>query len=224
MIRRITDLGRFYKVYIILYFMRELPNDDCLIIHLYFYLCSYTITPELLVDYLQLHLQGSSLSIWQGFLLFFKILQKKDVHPAIIMFGVFPHFFHSCSFRNSAISLPKVIEYQLWTLLTFCFRVSLHDTGTINFRAGASSLRFSLQTLYLFTWYHHKMSYWHESPQSAFYPVTLYWSENFTPGWNMYVNAKQLPILVWNQSAGGLEWVTYFESHMYFINMKCIFK
>ena len=39
------------------------------------------------------------------------------------------------------------------------------------FQAGASSLRFPLMALYLFTWYHHKMSYRCESHRREFTPV-----------------------------------------------------
>ena len=42
-----------------------------------------------------------------------------------------------------------------------------------DFRAGASSLRFPLMALYLFTWYHHKMSCRCESPRRKFTPVTV---------------------------------------------------
>ena len=90
-------------------------------------------------------------------------------------------------------------------LINMIWRITDRD----HFRASVSSLGFPLWALYLFTWYHHKMSRWHESLQSAFNSVMLYWSENFIQGWNMYVNAKQPPILVWNQSAGGLEWVVH---------------
>ena len=44
-----------------------------------------------------------------------------------------------------------------------------------------------------------------------------------------HVNAKQLPVMLWNRSASRLEQVAMhnvcdFESHVYFINMKCTFK
>ena len=44
-----------------------------------------------------------------------------------------------------------------------------------------------------------------------------------------HVNVKQLPVMFWNRSAGRLEQVAKhnvcdFESHVYFINMKCTFK
>ena len=42
-----------------------------------------------------------------------------------------------------------------------------------DFRAGASSLRFPLMALYLFTWYHHKISCRHESPGREFTPVVV---------------------------------------------------
>ena len=48
-----------------------------------------------------------------------------------------------------------------------------------DFRAGASSLRFPLMNLYLFTWYHHKMSCQRESPRREFTPVVVP-GENFT--------------------------------------------
>ena len=38
---------------------------------------------------------------------------------------------------------------------------------------GASTLRFPLMALYLFTWYHHKMSCRRESPQREFPPVVV---------------------------------------------------
>ena len=41
------------------------------------------------------------------------------------------------------------------------------------FRPGASSLRFPLMALYLFTWYHHKMSCRRESPRREFTPVLV---------------------------------------------------
>ena len=40
-----------------------------------------------------------------------------------------------------------------------------------DFRPGASSLRFPLMAIYLFTWYHHKMSCRHEWPRREFTPV-----------------------------------------------------
>ena len=44
-----------------------------------------------------------------------------------------------------------------------------------------------------------------------------------------HVNAKQLPVMLWNRPAGRLEQVAMhnvcdFESQVYFINMKCTFK
>ena len=42
-----------------------------------------------------------------------------------------------------------------------------------DFRPGASSLRFPLKALYLFTWYHHKMSFRRESPRREFTPVLV---------------------------------------------------
>ena len=48
-----------------------------------------------------------------------------------------------------------------------------------DFRPGASSLRFPLMALYLFTWYHHKISCRRESPRF------LYRGENFTPVRNL---------------------------------------
>ena len=45
-----------------------------------------------------------------------------------------------------------------------------------DFRAGASSLRFPLVALHLFTWYHNKISWRRESPRREFTPVVA-------PGW-----------------------------------------
>ena len=109
--------------------------------------------------------------------------KKKDIYPAMCLAYSCISLVHAVLVTRE-ISSSKVIEYQRWTLLTLnCFRGSLHDTGT-------SSLGFPLMALYLFTWYHYKMSCWHESLQSAFNPVMLYWRENFIQGWNMCVNAK----------------------------------
>ena len=83
----------------------------------------------------------------RGWLLFFQILPKKRRLSSNV-FGIFLHFFGSCSFshqRNSTISLPKATEYQRWTLLTLnCFRGSLHDTGITFVPAQAGSLQFPL--------------------------------------------------------------------------------
>ena len=70
--------------------------------------------------------------------------------------------------------------------------------------------QFPLMALHLFTWYIPPQNVMlARVTQSAFNPVMLYWSKNFIQGWNMYVNAKHPPILVWNQCAGGLEWVVH---------------
>ena len=53
-----------------------------------------------------------------------------------------------------------------------------------DFRPGASSLRFPLMALYLFTWYHHKMPCRREPPWREFTPV-LVPRRDFTPVRNL---------------------------------------
>ena len=66
-------------------------------------------------------------------------------------------------------------------LILSSVRGCLHDTG-VDFRPGASSLQFPLMALYLFTWYHHKMSRQRQSPRRDMY---LYRGKNFTPVRNL---------------------------------------
>ena len=54
-----------------------------------------------------------------------------------------------------------------------------------NFRAGASSLGFPLMALYLFTWYHHKMSCQCESHQREFIPIVVQ-EQEFHPSTKFY--------------------------------------
>ena len=63
-----------------------------------------------------------------------------------------------CSFHRSASALNNQIK-----------GVFTWHRG--DFRPGASSLRFPLMALYLFTWYHHKMLCRRESPRREFTPV-----------------------------------------------------
>ena len=65
-----------------------------------------------------------------------------------------------------------------------------------DFRAGVSSLRFSLMALHLFTWYHYKMSCQRESLQ---YEISQ----------RCHVNAKRANVSVWNRTAGRLERVAH---------------
>ena len=72
-------------------------------------------------------------------------------------------------------TLNPLITDTFYGLLRGC----LHDTG-------ASSLRFPLMALYLFTWYHQKMSCRRESPRGEFTPVLVPGRElNFTPVRNL---------------------------------------
>ena len=79
-----------------------------------------------------------------------------------------------------------------------------------DFHPGASSLRFPLMALYLFTWYHHKMSRWREAPRCEFTPVLVPGREfhsRYEISQRYHVNAKRPPVSVWNRSAGWLEQV-----------------
>ena len=62
----------------------------------------------------------------------------------------------------------KSIEFIFW-----CMRKGVFTWHPGDFRPGASSLRFPLMALYLFTWYHHKMSCRRESPRREFTPVVV---------------------------------------------------
>ena len=81
-----------------------------------------------------------------------------------------------------------------------------------DFRPGASSLRFPLKALHLFTWYHHKMSYAGVSHPGVSSPgcctgarISLWYeiSQRY------HVNAKRPHVSVGNRSAGGLERVAH---------------
>ena len=80
----------------------------------------------------------------------------------------------------SVFRKEQFIEESAIRIKRKVFKGCLHDTGVRDFRAGASSLRFPLMALYLFTWYHHKMSCRRESPRRELTPRLLYWGENFT--------------------------------------------
>ena len=58
---------------------------------------------------------------------------------------------------------------QEWTC--YCYAKITWHRG--DFRPGVSSHRFPLMALYLFTWYHHKMSCRRESPRREFTPVLV---------------------------------------------------
>ena len=58
---------------------------------------------------------------------------------------------------------------------------------------GASSLRFPLMGLYLFTWYHHKMSRGQESPRREFTPVLV-------PGREFHSGTKSPNSIMWTQN------------------------
>ena len=80
-----------------------------------------------------------------------------------------------------------------------------------DFGAGMSSLRFPLMALYLFSWYHHKISCRRESPRREFTPL-LSRGEIFTPVRNLqrcHLNAKRPLASVWNRCAGRLERVAH---------------
>ena len=71
-----------------------------------------------------------------------------------------------------------------------------------DFRPGASSLRFPLMALYLFTWYHHKVGASHPGVSA---PRFLYRGENFTPVWNLAAVSCKRETTTRFRSAGGLE-------------------
>ena len=83
------------------------------------------------------------------------------------------HRFNSC----------RGLRFFLYPVLVTCWsyhysRGSFYCKGVItwhrsDFRARVSSLRFPLMALYLFTWYHHKMSCRRESPRREFIPVAV---------------------------------------------------
>ena len=81
----------------------------------------------------------------------------------------------SCTIAPSNFNLP-LIPMSFSFLPAFSrtlpigrrIRGCLHDTGAT---FGASSLRFPLMALYLFTWYHHKILCRRESPRREFTPV-----------------------------------------------------
>ena len=214
MIWRITDLGRCYKVCIVLISYESCQINDCLIMHsfiiLVVFLHNNTLTSCRLSS---IDLPGFGLSIWTevSFILSDTLKKKKktSIQQCVWRIPAFHRFMQFSHERNSAISSSKVIEYQRWALLTlYCFRGSLHDTGTTfaPARVHSGSLSHGYICLHDTTTKCHAGTS-HSSLQ--FNPVMLYWSENFIQGWNMYVNAKQPTMLVSNQSAGGLEWLAH---------------
>lgn len=88
MIWQITDLERCYKVCIVLYFIWELSNNDCLIIHSYFYFAGVLTQYRLITSckLSSIHLPGSGLSIWTevSFILS-DTPKKRGVYPAMCL-------------------------------------------------------------------------------------------------------------------------------------------
>ena len=79
------------------------------------------------------------------------------------------------SLKNSELrTTPNTFQY----CCVLFFRPVTRNQGVFtwhrgDFRPGASSLRFPLMALYLFTWYHHKMSCRCESPRRELTPVLV---------------------------------------------------